>query len=216
MALDLTTYSGLQTAIGDFLSRPDLVSGGQVAAFITLAEATIKRRLRRSTATTTLTVTLGDDHEAIPAGVGEIRSIAPAVSAALPYGAAPLTEVSYDTLVEKRALFGAPGQPLYFAVLAGNVYFAPVPSQQYLSLVISHFPTFTPLSNTNTTNALLAEAPDAYLYGGCLEAAPYLEHDERIPTWQSRFDQSIEELNEKRTREEFGAAIKAARLPVVI
>lgn len=216
MAMDLSNYTGLQNAISDFLNRPDLIAGGQIAAFIQLTEATINRRLRRTTGTASLTVTAGDFGTAIPAGVGEIRDIAPSVSAGLPYGSAPLTELSYAALVEKYAIFGAPGRPLYYAVLDGEIYFAPAPSQQYLQMTISHFPALTPLSDAAPSNPLLVEAPDAYLYGACLESAPYLEHDERIVMWQARFDRSIDELNEKRTREEFGASIKAARLPVVI
>ncbi len=41
----------------------------------------------------------------------------------------------------------------------------------------------TSLSSINTTNWMLTNNPDVYLYGALLEAQPYLMADERIATW---------------------------------
>ena len=47
------------------------------------------------------------------------------------------------------------------------------------------------LSDTNTSNAFLANTPDALLYGALLEAAPYLMDDARINTWGTMFDRAM-------------------------
>lgn len=213
--MDLSNYSGLQSAVADFLNRSDLNTGGQIGGFIQLAEASMRRRLRRATGAATLTFTAGTNSKALPATVAELRSMTPAVGALLPLGGWPLAEVSFEMLNEMRASLPATGIPRYFAVLDGIVYVAPAPSSDALVFTISYFEALVALSNTNTTNSVLTEAPDAYLYGACLEAAPFLEHDERIPVWQTRFDNAIEELNEKRQREEFSAGLKKARLPII-
>lgn len=213
--MDLTTYTGLQAAVADFLNRDDLNTDGQIAAFIALAEATMRRRLRRTTKTATLTVESGEMTATLPSDCAELKSIALAPSAALPRGGMPLAEVSYSQLSEARARYPATGVARVFAVVGSTVHFAPAPLDGYHEFDISYLTGFTPLSASVPSNSILAEAPDAYLYGALVESAPYLEHDERLPVWRERFDRAIDELNEKRQREEFGASLTRARLPVV-
>jgi hypothetical protein len=50
------------------------------------------------------------------------------------------------------------------------------------------------LSTSNTTNWLLTKAPDVYLYGSLLQAAPYLQDDARIQVWAGLYKTGIEEL----------------------
>lgn len=212
--MDFTNYTGLQASIGDFLNRPDLNDGGQIAGFVVLAEASMRRNLRRSTKIATLTLVSGDVSATLPADLAELASMTPAVSAALPRGGVPLDEVSFAQLTELRSILPATGIPRYFAVAGSTVYLAPAPADSYLAFQTSYITGFTPLSGSNASNSILVEAPDAYLYGALVESAPFLEHDERLPMWKDRFDTAIAELNEKRQREEFGASLKKARLPV--
>jgi len=50
------------------------------------------------------------------------------------------------------------------------------------------------LSDSNTSNWLLAYAPDLYLYGALLEATPYLKDDERLATWSSLYANSLGDM----------------------
>jgi hypothetical protein len=52
----------------------------------------------------------------------------------------------------------------------------------------------TSLSGSNTTNWLLTNHPDVYLYGTLLEAQPYLMDDARIATWAQIFDRVVAEV----------------------
>jgi len=52
------------------------------------------------------------------------------------------------------------------------------------------------LSDSNTTNWLLTEAPDIYLYGSLLPSAPYLDEDERATTWAQFYAAAIQQLNQ--------------------
>jgi hypothetical protein len=209
-----TNYTTLQAAIAHFLNRDDLLADASIAGFISLAEATIKRRLRRTVLKDTLTFTSGSSSKALAATVAELRSIAPAVDTNNPQGAPPLSIVTMETLDALRPTMSRQGQPRYAAVINQTVHVVPAPTDKYLIFDVVSFTKLVPLTDAAPTNALLTEAPDAYLYGACLEAAPFLEHDERIPVWQARFNQVIDELNDVRQREEFGGSLKRAKLPV--
>lgn len=48
---------------------------------------------------------------------------------------------------------------------------------------------------TDSTNWLLTNFPDAYLYGALAECEMHVKNDERIALWRSLFDEAIFELN---------------------
>lgn len=52
----------------------------------------------------------------------------------------------------------------------------------------------TTLSDGNTSNWLLTNHPDVYLYGALLEAQPYLMDDARIATWAQIFERVVAEV----------------------
>jgi hypothetical protein len=62
------------------------------------------------------------------------------------------------------------------------------------------------LSVTQTTNALLRDAPDVYLYGALAESAAYLAHDERIPIWETRCLAGMKSLRILTERRLYGGA----------
>lgn len=53
---------------------------------------------------------------------------------------------------------------------------------------------FSPLSDGNTSNWILADYPDVYLYGALMEAAPYLHEDERVNIWAQLYAAAISTL----------------------
>jgi hypothetical protein len=79
---------------------------------------------------------------------------------------------------------------------------------------MTYFDRLIPLSAANASNVVLAEAPDLYLFGALKEAAPFLEHDERTPLWESKYNTALAQLEAVREREEFGASLRPSRLPV--
>ena len=205
----LSTYSDLKASVADWLNRTDLTN--QVVDFISLAEAEMKRRLRRSSTRTTISIS--SEETALPADCAELRAIS--LESSSPQRDAPLNLCTPEMLAETRARnSGVAGRPTDAAFMAGNLVVSPVPDQTYTARIF-YFTQLTPLSNSAPTNAVLAEAPDAYLYGALLQAEPFLEHDERVGLWQQKFDRAIDQLNEVRVREEYSASLKDVRLPVV-
>ena len=53
----------------------------------------------------------------------------------------------------------------------------------------------TALSDANTSNWVLSNAPDAYLYGALIHSAPFLRDDERIGVWAALYQSAIDGLN---------------------
>ena len=53
---------------------------------------------------------------------------------------------------------------------------------------------------------LLTTAPDLYLYGTLMEAAPYLDDDQRIQTWGSLYEQGMNALQIESDRAKVGSS----------
>lgn len=207
--LTITDYASLKAAVADWLNRADLTD--QIPEFIALAEARIIRTLRRTTATAT--VPTNGAAVTLPVDCAELRGLV--LSTSVPYRDRPLPIVTPEMLAEQRAMRnGAVGRPQYAAVVGGQILLAPVPDQSY-DLVLTYFQKLVPLSGTVATNSLLAEAPDAYLYGALCVAASFLQHDDRVPLWDTMFTQAIQQLNDRREQEEYGASLRPVRIPVV-
>jgi len=205
----LTSYATLQTAVADWLNRTDLTA--VIPDLITLCEAEIKRRLRRSSTNTTISITSGA--VTIPTDMAALRSLS--LSSAEPWRDVPLRICTPEMIAERIARAnGVAERPDSVAVMAGQLVFAPVPDQTYTGNIF-YFTQLTALSASNTSNTVLVEAPDAYLYGTLLQAEPYLEHDERIPVWEKKFNAAIDQLNWVRSEEEYSASTMDIRLPRV-
>ena len=207
----LGNYTELKAAVADWAGRTDLTTPIDYD-FLIICEAEMRRRIRRTTKTSTIYVSAAEIDP--PSDMAE--PIALILETGNAYNDVPLKIVTPQKLAEVKAMYGGvSGIPTHVAYYNSKFQFAPEPNQSYDCTVV-YVMQLTALSGANTTNAILTEAPDAYLYGCLLQAAPYLEHDERIPVWQAKFDRAIDQLNEVRQREEYGAGLTEVRLPFTI
>lgn len=204
----LNSYAALQTSIADWLNRTDLTA--PIVDFIALNEAEMKRRIRRWTVRSSA-FTIDSARVAAPTDLVTLRSIRLITgSTALDR---PLRVGTIEMLNERKARQATTGRPDTFAYVDGYLYAAPEPDQTYTAEIF-YISKLTALSVTNTSNSVLVEAPDAYLFGALAQAEPYLEHDERVPMWTAKFDKAIEQLNAMRDEEEFNASTHDVRLPM--
>lgn len=209
MASTINTYALLQTAVANWLARDDLTA--RLPDFIAIAEDEIQRIVRRKTIRADLVVsTLAT---VLPATCAELRSAYPRTAS--PTRDLPLKISSPEVLAEQRAARTVSGRPVYGAVIDGTLLVAPTPDQAYTFETI-YYEKLVPLDNaTHTTNSILTENADIYLWGALKESAPYLQHDERIEIWENKFYKAVDQLNAAREREESNASIRPIRLPVV-
>jgi len=185
MALD--TFSGLKTTIADYLNRDDLTS--VIPSFITLAEAKFNRKLRVRQMVKRATATLDTAFFAFPSDFLQAKEFQ--------LNTNPITYLEFVTekqgdLMRQDAIIAA-GKPKYYNIVGTQIEVIATPDTGYVG-ELTYYGKITALSDSNTSNWLLAYAPDLYLYGALLEATPYLKDDERLAVWSTLYTNSIGDI----------------------
>jgi len=198
----LSTYAELKTSIGDWLNRSDLTAA--IPDFISLSEAQVERTLRTRQMIVRANASFDAQYGAVPADFLETKSLK--LTSTNPQ--TPLQFLSIDALDNKASEYTGSGKPRFFGVVGGQFRLVPVPDATYTT-ELTYYAKLTKLSNSVTTNWLLASSPDIYLYGALLQAAPYLQDDARIPVWSSLYDRAMIELQ---TADDRGASSGGALL----
>ena len=185
MALD--TFAGLKATIADYLNRDDLTS--VIPSFITLAEAKFNRKLRTRQMVKRANGQIESAFFAYPSDWLQAKEFQlntnPIVRLQF------VTEAYGDELKANR--YVSIGQPAYYTITGTPLEFIPAPDSTY-SAELTYYAKIPALSDSNTSNWLLAYAPDLYLYGALLEAAPYLKDDERLAVWSQMYINSIGDI----------------------
>jgi hypothetical protein len=183
----LTTYNELKSSVADWLNRTDLTA--VVPDFISLAEAQIERTLRTRQMIVRATASIDSEYSAVPADFLETKSIK--------LNTNPVTALQFESIDAldsmKGTMYLAAGKPLYFGIVGGQIRVLPVPDSTYTA-ELTYYAKLSKLSSTNATNWLLTQAPDVYLYGALMQAAPYLKDDARITVWATIYTRGLEEL----------------------
>ena len=198
----ISTYSELQTAVANWLDRDDLTL--RIPEFIALAEAKFNRvlRLRSMEAKYTANTVAGQRNLALPTGYIQMRNFQ--------VNGNPLTTLSYVTPEIYDRLWGGStsGIPKFYTILANEVSFGPIPAT-VMEVEMLFYKKFDNLSITATTNSLITDAPDVYLYGAMMEAEPFIMNDERVTLWGSALSNAIQELQEQDNKDRHsGSALR--------
>ena len=186
----INTYATLKTAAANWLDRSDL--GDRIPEFIALAEALFNRTLRiRAMETTVADATpSGSKEDALPSGYLQMREIHLATS--------PIVSLAYITpeIMYRIRAGSTSGKPNSYTILGDNVLFGPTPDGAY-DYSMTYYKSFTALSDDDTTNWIILNAPDLYLYGTLLQAEPFLMNDNRVALWERAVRQIIADLQEQ-------------------
>ena len=187
----ISDYSTLKTSIAAFLHRSDLTA--MIPEFIQDAEARIYNDLRiRAMEAAFIGTTSG----------GEV---------ALPYGFLEWIYLYADTsppskLQRKDVEWivtnyqGSTGIPKFFARNGDNLMFGPEPASD-TALIGRYYQRLPALSDSNTTNWFITNAPDLLRYGALCEAAPYMQDDERIAIWEGKYQTAKNRIERTEKRE---------------
>lgn len=171
----ITTYAQLKTSVANWLNRDDLTSA--IPDFIALAEAQFNRNVRHRKMVTRLTSTVSNSYTNVPADW--LQTIRFQLNT---NPVTPLLFVTPEQALEESMVYSAGQQPLFYTVVGEQFQVVPTPDASYSSELL-YYAKIPALSDSNTTNWLLTESPDLYLYGALLQSAPYLKEDERLNTW---------------------------------
>lgn len=206
--MSITTYAELQTAITDTLNRSDLSS--VAPQFIELAEAGLRRDKRVRDLTCTGSLTVSQDDVSMPDDFARFA----ALYHDGPTYYRPIEIVSAEVLATMKARYTDSGVPRFAAILDGNrLFFAPEPDATY-TLKAPYHRKLTALSDSNTSNWLLDEHPDIYLYASLLESAPYLRDDARLDTWGKLLERKLEELHEMNWEQQWSGNMRRQVRPI--
>lgn len=150
----------------------------------------VRLRTTDSQEEATLTLTAASDAVALPA---DYHSVVTMDLVGLSPGCnwPPLEYVTPTEFKRKqRENAFASGTPRYYSIVKGQLRLVPTPDSDYeIDLV---YYTKLPSLATETTNWLLADSPDLYLYATLAESAPFLDQDERIMVWDGGYNTRAE------------------------
>lgn len=184
----ITSYSALQTSIGDWLNRSDLAS--VIPDFITMAEAQFNRVLRHRKMVERATATLDSEYSAMPADWLE--------SIRYQLNTNPITVmefVSPDQAAVLKGAYSTSGKPIFYSQIGQQFQVIPAPdSGSAYTGELTYYAKIPALSSGNTSNWLLVDSPDIYLYGSLLQSAPYLQDDQRLAVWSAIYQRLLEDL----------------------
>jgi len=186
----ITNYTNLQTTIADFLNRDDLTA--VIPTFIQLAEAQINREIRHWQMETRASgqQSAGDQYMQIPNDWLETIRLHLTGS-----GTSAVTMTSRAAMADIRAKNEDISNvaPYYYTHADGQfeLYPTPVEDTDFELLYYQKIPDLA----TNSTNWLLTDAPDVYLYGSLIHSAPYLAEDARVAVWAQMYSAAVQNVN---------------------
>ena len=186
--MSISTFAELKTAAANWLDRGDLTD--RIPEFIVLAEARFNRVLRirdMETVSTAISTTAGTREYSLPTGFVQMREFHLTTD--------PITPLSYITpeMMSRIWAGSTKGKPEVFTIIADNVRLGPNPDATYTTSML-YYKKITALSAAATTNDMLTNNPDVYLYGTLLEAEPFIMNDQRVTLWLAAFEKAVNDI----------------------
>jgi hypothetical protein len=193
VAAAVMTYDSLVSDVTLYLERSDADTINQIPRFIMLAEQVIATNIKFLG---NLVVATGNFTTSDPVLVKPSRW-KKTVSMSCTDSTGKINPVLLRKYEVLRAYAPDPavtGTPKYYSDY--NFYrwlVAPTPASD-LEFEVTYYERVEPLSSDAQANWFTINAPQALLYGTLLQAIPFLKNDDRIPVWQSMYNEVIESL----------------------
>jgi len=197
--MSISNYTELQAAIANWMTRGDLTS--RIPEFISLCEAKLNRKLRLSQqriVQTTPFVSANNRRVSLPSDCLELLDIQVKLASADDSTYISPIYATPDMLNKKRLSSG--GTPTHYTRHSQIEFNSDVANEHTVRLLYVKKWDIA----TNSTNWLLTNFPDAYLYGAMMAAMPYVKNDRRFPLWKSQHNEVMSELSilDERSRSE--------------
>lgn len=190
----MTNYATLKSDIAALLVRSDLTDT-DLARFVRLGEARIRRRVRIRAMETTTALAVTGQSTALPTDFLEARAVTLDTS-----NGRTLKPLTPDQL-RSSAYSDEAGEPRFYAIEGSNLLVAPI---QSCSVDLTYYAAFAALSAADDTNWLLENAYDVVLYACSRAAAEWLEDDAREDRFETKFQTAVAELNDADKRAYWG------------
>lgn len=203
--MSITTYAELQTVIADFLDRDDQTE--RIKTFIQLSEAEMSRKLRHWRMENRATAEIDGQYSALPADFLE------PIRLHLETGDYKALELISQAEMQSRRMrnLDTSGKPAFYALTQGELEVYPTPDGTY-DLEMNYYAKIPALTTSNTTNWVLDNYPDAYLYGSLIHSAPFLGEDARMTTWAALFQSALDGIMAESEQAKFGGSGRRMKL----
>lgn len=169
-------YSELRREVAKLLNRADVTAS--IPDFVERAEALLFREINAREVETSVTGTAAATI-ALPAGFHQLSRLT-------------ITKDGYTETIPYLILneFGSSdGYGRYFTLENNQIKIFPTPAGTY---TLYYLADLSPLSDSVTTNWILANAPDAYVYTTALEGARAMGDAEKIQIFSAASQQAIQ------------------------
>ncbi len=200
----ISTYSELKEAVINWSHRNDLDL--LIDDFIRLAEVdmfknnTAHESLQTRAMEEISTATMSADAVALPDGFKQMRNLRFTDSTG-----GDLISKTPDTIKRRSGT----GRPCFFSVTT-ELQFDITPDQAYI-IEMSYFRIPDPLTSSNTTNFILTNNPDIYLFGTLWELFSHAQDTEQRDYYYNAYSQAIDGANQEAQEGRYGPA-PAARI----
>ena len=197
----LTNYTDLKTSIANWLNRSDLTT--EISEdFIVLTEADLNSKLRVRKMITSTSITIDSETESLPTDFLQVRDFF-ITSGGTKYALKYITPAQMDQIRGSSTT----GMPSAYTILGDNFRFAPIPDSAHTG-TLNYYAKFAALSDTNTSNYILASHPAIYLYGSLYHAANFLGgvDPQRLQQWQGMYTTAMERLERNDREDQYGNA----------
>lgn len=192
----LASYADLQTQVGNWLARDDLVTF--IPDFIRLFEAAAARRLKVRPQETTATLTPVSGVATLPSDYLGFRRVT--------WTGQPIHELDYVAPpIYAGYLNDGASIPIVFTIEGTNLRVAP---SDDTSLTFDYFQRTPALSGA--LNWLYTNHPDAYLFGTLCEANAFDKAVDAAGLWKARRDEVFDEIAKLDFNERQGMAMRVA------
>jgi hypothetical protein len=185
--MSFDTYAALQAEVARWIRRDDLTD--DIPGFITLAEAQMNQRLRVPEMMTNAAQSITAETLALPTDFLAVKSFR------LTSGSG--RELKFITEEQAQSYKATPSQipaePRTYTRRGSYFEFTPTPDQTYTGS-LTYYAKIPALTDSATSNWVLADFPHAYLYGALMQSAPFLKADVRMATWGPLFEAALDDI----------------------
>ncbi len=196
----ITSYATLKTQVASYLHRSDLTTT-IIPEAIASGEERIYNDLRIASMEAAYSQAIVSGKVTMPTGFLEWKSLYVDTNPVQ-----KLERRDVEWIYTNYPFRASGGIPKFFAREASNIIFAPAPDSNY-TIKGTYYKRLTALSDSNTSNWFIENAPYLLLYASLCECAGYTQDKDNIDLWEKRYEMLAQRLKNTDRRESGSGSI---------
>jgi hypothetical protein len=199
----ITSYATLQASIASFLHRTDMTD--IIKELIADAEIRIANDLRIKAMEEAYSEAIASGSVALPSGFLEWKFLYVDGDSSQ-----KLERRDEEWIYTNYPSRSSGGKPVFFAREGETLIFGPYPDSAY-TVKGRYYKKLDALSDSNTTNWFITNAPDLLRYAALCEAAIYINNDARMAALESKYTMAKERIKNTERREATSGSLLTAK-----